>query len=491
MTPPIVNLRARTLQIAAGVIWLSVGLMLVVRGILMLQSAAGPPEESSTRTLLVSASIGLGIGALKGHYVLRRSAQRNRERIRKLRNAPAWSLFTGRMWFVISLMMGLGILLRRAAAGGSLGGFTVIGAVYVGIGVALLASSWIYFAPPHVPLDTHLSGPPDEGEPSRTGVLVVNLGTPDAPTPAAVRRYLRQFLSDPRVVEVNPWLWKFVLNVIILPFRSRASAEAYSMVWTPDGSPLLTGTEAITARLGADLGPDFVVRTGMRYGSPSMQAGLAQLQSQGCSPIVVLPLFPQFSNSTTGSVQAEAYRLATEKRAQPVLQCIAPECDDPLYIDALAARIEEARATSPVDFHVFSFHGIPESYVTQGDPYLEQCRRTAWALAQRLDLPRSNWEMVFQSRFGPDPWLQPYADEFVPDLADQHRHVLITMPGFAADCLETIEEIGIRLRADFEAAGGASLVVVPAVGEHPDWIRCLAQTVRQGSADVEARLVDV
>ncbi|MFT5052267.1 MAG: ferrochelatase [Chlamydiales bacterium] len=492
-TPRAVKLSARTLQKTAGLIWLAVGVMLIVRGILMLRAAAGPPEESSNATLLTGAAIGLGIGALKGHYVLRRSAMRNRERMRKLKAAPAWALFTGRMWFLISLMMGFGILLRRAAAAGNLGGFTVIGAVYVGIGAALLASSWVYFAPDHVPLPTHISDAPagSGAQRTRTGVMVVNLGTPDAPTPRAVRRYLRQFLSDQRVVEVNPWLWKFVLNVIVLPFRSGTSAEAYSKVWSANGSPLLTGTRSITKSLREELGEGYIVRTAMRYGSPSMGAVLTELQDAGCTPIVVLPLFPQYSNSTTGSVQAEAFRLATQQRAQPVVQCRAPGCDDALYIDALAARVEEASAQTRVDFHVFSFHGIPESYVKNGDPYLEQCRRTAWALAQRLGLARSSWEMVFQSRFGPEPWLQPYADEFVPDLAATHPHVLITMPGFAADCLETFEEIGIRLRADFEAAGGESLVVVPTVGDHPDWIRCLARSVREESAHARAGLVNV
>lgn len=480
------KLTVPTLEKLAGAIWFSVGGMLVVRGVLMLIRAAGPPEESSLWTLGFSALVGLAIGAAKGRFVLSRTAAKNRARIGAQGPAPIWSVFSPRTWLLVASMIGLGILLRRGAANGWLGGFTVVGGLYVGIGAALIASSLAYFAPPHVPLPTVRTSAPPSGGRRKVGVMVVNLGTPDAPTPEAVKRYLRQFLSDRRVVEVNPLLWSFVLNVIILPRRCKASAEAYREVWTDEGSPLLSWTDRITHGIAEHLGDDFSVKTAMRYGSPSMGKTMCDLQGEGCEPIVVLPLFPQFSNSTTGSVQAEAFRLAEIQRNQPTLQFVAPYYEASGYIDALAERIEEARAKSPVDFHVFSFHGVPEKYIEKGDPYLEHCTRTAWALAERLKLAREEWEMVFQSRFGPDPWLQPYADQYVPALAHEHKRVLITMPGFAADCLETIEEIGLRLREDFEAAGGEELVVVPALNDQGTWVGALAELVRTSALPTDA-----
>lgn len=465
----------------AGAVWIGVGTMLVWRGLAMLfVRARAAPEEATTLAVWVSLAAGLLIGALKGHYVLARTARRNRRRIERLARPRIQQAFTPRFAVLVPLMIALGVLLRMGAGHGWLGGFTVVGGIYVGIGSGLFVSAFVYFLAPPPPLPTRSDHPPPAREP-RTGVLVVNLGTPDEPTPRAVRRYLREFLSDPRVVEVNRAVWAFVLNVIILPFRSRASAAAYAKVWTKDGSPLLTHSRRIAGRLGERLGERFVVVLGMRYGNPSLAAALDQLAREGCDAIVVLPLFPQYSNSTTGTVQAEVGRLVAQQRAQPTLRFTPPYFDHPLYISALAARVREVRGGAAVELHVFSFHGLPEAYVRRGDPYVDHCTRTAFALAEELGLDRAEWELVFQSRFGDEPWLQPYLDETVPALPPRATRILVSVPGFATDCLETLEEVDIRLRADFMAAGGRVLLRASALNDHPLWIEALESVVR-GSA---------
>ena len=312
------------------------------------------------------------------------------------------------------------------------------------------------------------------------GVLVVNLGTPDSHRVADVRRYLRQFLSDPRVVEISPWIWRPLLEGILLPLRARKSAELYRHVWTDAGSPLLHHSRRQCDLLAERLGRRYLVRLGMRYGSPSIDAALVELCASGCERILLFPLFPQYSSSTTGTTYAEVYRRLARRRAQPALHTVPPYYSEPAYIEALAARVSEA--DDRIDHYVVSFHGLPQAYVERGDPYLSHCQATARALQIRLGVEDARWSLVFQSRFGPQAWLQPYADEYVPALARDRARVLVVMPGFTADCLETLEEVGLRLRSAFRAAGGDELVVVPSLNDHPAWIDAMEGMVRRWSA---------
>jgi ferrochelatase len=313
----------------------------------------------------------------------------------------------------------------------------------------------------------------------RTGVLLVNLGTPASPNVADVRHFLREFLSDRRVVELSPWLWRPLLEAVILPLRAQKSAELYRSVWTSAGSPLLLNSIRQRDLLADRLGPRCLVRLAMRYGSPSIGATIDELCADACERIVLVPLFPQYSSTTTGTVYAEAFRCIARRRFQPALASLPAFPSDAGYIEALAARVAEM--PGPIDHHVVSFHGLPRAYVDRGDPYLAHCRATSDALQRRLGIEPERWSMVFQSRFGPQEWLQPYADEHVPALARTAKRVLVVMPGFAADCLETLEEIGVRLRDAFRAAGGEELVVVPALNDHPRWIEALAAMIERAS----------
>jgi len=460
----------RTVGFLAGTLWVGAGALLSVRGGLMLG------KTETTWGLALALTLGLIVGAAKGYYVLSRSARRNLRRIAALDKPKPWNAFTLRFLFLLGLMIGFGRMLRWLASEGHLP-WGVVGGIYVGIGVALVVSAGAYFIPKRPPLETRTPLPPPPRD-DRVGVIVCNLGSPDAPDPRAVRRFLRQFLSDPRVVEVNRILWAFVLNVIILPWRSRASARAYAMVWDPDtGSPLLHWTRRIADSISEQLGDRFMVEIGMRYGNPGIEQAIGRIISSGCKRIVVLPLYPQFSNTTTGTTQAEVMRLAAQRRAQPAISFVPSYPEHPQYIEALADKVCAARGNREPDLYVFSFHGLPEAYVRKGDPYLEECTRTSFALADALGLERNQWEMVFQSRFGDEPWLEPALDEFVTAIATEKKRLLVVTPGFAADCLETLEEIAIHLRKDFLAAGGQELIVVPALNDHPVWIEALAQMV--------------
>jgi ferrochelatase len=293
-----------------------------------------------------------------------------------------------------------------------------------------------------------------------------------------VRRYLREFLSDPDVVQISRALWLPILYGVVLPFRSPKSARLYERVWTAEGSPLLVNSLKQRERLAAELGPSFRVVLGMRYGTPSLREAIDDLVVARCDRIVVLPMFPQYSTTTSGSVVRAIEQELEMRRNPPEILTVAPWHTDRGYITALAARVDDAARDARIEHYVMSFHGVPASYVTRGDPYREQCFDTAGALARELGLTDEHWSVVFQSRFGPQEWLRPYADEYVPDLAGRHRRVLLTTPGFVADCLETLEEIQLRLREQFLAAGGEDLVVVPALNDHPLWVRSLAKLVR-------------
>jgi len=309
------------------------------------------------------------------------------------------------------------------------------------------------------------------------GILLLQLGTPDAPTAKALRPYLREFLSDPRVIHAPRWKWWWVLNLLILPFRPAQSAEKYARIWQAEtGSPLLHHTRLQTAALQRLL-PDQVVQFGMRYGNPGIGAALDALEAAGVTELTVLPLYPQYSGTTTASA-LDGLFAALAGRIVPTLRTIGSFHTHPAYIEALAARIEQypIPAGQEPQLVLISFHGIPLEYIEQGDPYRDQCRETAVLLAQRMGWGESDWRLVFQSRFGRQEWLEPYADETLAALPGEGiKQVMVVQPGFTTDCLETIDEIGFEYREVFEAAGGEQLHRVPCLNDHPRFIEALAE----------------
>ncbi|SFM56498.1 ferrochelatase [Marinobacter zhejiangensis] len=321
------------------------------------------------------------------------------------------------------------------------------------------------------------------GQPERLGVLITNLGTPDEPTPGALRRYLKEFLSDPRVVEVPRLLWWLILNGVILRIRPRRSAEAYRKVWKEDGSPLLIHTknqcQAISERLHAKYGDHVVVRYAMRYGNPSIASALDDLQAQGVRRLVVLPLYPQYSASTSASTFDALSRDYRQRRWLPDLRFISHYPDYPPYIEAMASQIEAFwAANGRSNMLLLSYHGVPLKYLHRGDPYHCECHKTSRLLAERLGLGADQYMTTFQSRFGREPWLQPYTDETLKSLpAKGVKSVDVFCPGFSADCLETIEEIDEENREYFLEAGGDSFAYIPALNSEPAHIDALVQLI--------------
>ncbi|MCW8908551.1 MAG: ferrochelatase, partial [Sedimenticola sp.] len=316
-----------------------------------------------------------------------------------------------------------------------------------------------------------------------TGVLLVNLGTPDSPSVADVRRYLKQFLSDPRVVELPRSLWWLILNGAILRLRPKRSAAAYRQVWTDQGSPLLVESRAIAEELqqalAGRLRQPVRVELAMRYGAPSIARGLEQLRQANARHILVLPLYPQYSATTTASTFDEISRVLGGWRWLPELRFINHYHDDPGYIRALADSVRRFDPDdSSRDRLLMSFHGIPQSYADQGDPYAEQCHTTAQRLADELGLQPQQWAITFQSRVGRQPWLQPYTDETLKQWgAEGVSRVDVICPGFPADCLETLEEIGEENRDYFLQAGGEQYRYIPALNRDPLHIEALASLV--------------
>lgn len=308
------------------------------------------------------------------------------------------------------------------------------------------------------------------------GILLVNLGTPAAPTAAAIRPWLRDFLSDRRVVDLPRALWLPLLYGIILPLRPRKLAPLYARIWTDAGSPLLAITRRQRAALAAAL-PGTPVVEAMRYGEPSVAAGLSRLREAGVTRLAVLPMYPQYSATTTASAldALEAGLAALDWR--PELRVIDDYHPDGGYIDALAASVREHRAAhGPADLLLMSFHGIPQRYADRGDPYGVQCRVTAARLAAALGLTDAQWQLSFQSRVGKARWLQPYTEEVLPQLAARGvRRLDVICPGFSADCLETLDEIAVRDAGLFVEAGGEALRYVPALNDRADHIRALAR----------------
>jgi ferrochelatase len=317
----------------------------------------------------------------------------------------------------------------------------------------------------------------------KIGVLLINLGTPDSPETGDVRRYLAQFLSDPRVVEMPRLLWKIILHGIILRTRPKRSAEAYRKVWTETGSPLLSISQQIAAGLQRELdirSPDlYKVELAMRYGNPSVASGLEQLRRANAQRLVVLPLYPQYSATTTGSSFDAVTETLRRWRWIPELHLINDYHDHPAYIDALAQSVRTfwAEQGEPKRL-LLSFHGIPREYAEGGDPYPEQCRTTGRLLRDRLELDASRCSLAFQSRFGRQEWVQPYTDETLRAWgAEGVSNVHVICPGFAADCLETLEEIAVENRENFQHAGGDEFHYIPALNEQPAHIRALTDII--------------
>ena len=344
------------------------------------------------------------------------------------------------------------------------------------------------------------------------GLLLLNLGTPEAPTTPAVRRYLREFLSDPRVIDSSAMLRWLLLNLVILPFRPRRSAEAYAKVWTERGSPLLANSIDLLEKVRARFGADVRVELAMRYGEPSIDRALAAFRDAGVRRLVVFPMYPQVSSAATGS-SIEAVTAAAAKLASPPeIAIVPPFFADPRYLDAFAASAAPCLRETDPEIVFFSFHGLPERQIKKSDPtgkhclasadccaraaeagvlgacYRAQSFTTARLLAERLDVPLERRVVCFQSRLGGTPWIQPFTDVEVREAARRGvKRALIVVPSFVADCLETLEEIGIRADADWKAHGGEVLRLVPSLNARDDWADAVVAIARDSSPWLAAR----
>ena len=312
----------------------------------------------------------------------------------------------------------------------------------------------------------------------KPGVLLVNLGTPDAPTRPAVKRYLKQFLSDKRVVDTPRWLWWPILNGIILPIRSPRVAKLYASVWMAEGSPLMVFSKRQRDALAAQL--DIPVELGMSYGQPSLKSAVDSLMAQGVTRLIVLPLYPQFSCSTVAAVWDGLSSVFAGYRSLPNVHFIRDYAQHPAYIAALKASVERAFAQhGRPDLLILSYHGIPQRFAREGDDYPLRCRDTTDALTRALGLRDNQVMMTFQSRFGREPWLTPYTDETLRALpAKGVRHIQIMSPGFSADCLETLEEISEQNREFFLHAGGEKFVYIPALNDDAEHIAMMQALVQ-------------
>lgn len=340
---------------------------------------------------------------------------------------------------------------------------------------------------------------------SRCGVLLVNIGTPDAPQTKEVRRFLKHFLSDPRVLDISPIVRAFVLNLIILPFRSAKSASAYRIIWTDKGSPLIVFGEEFSRAVQRELDENFpdryVVKLAMRYGSHSIKQSMNEFQSAGIGTIRVFPLYPQYASATVGSTMEEVFRVASKFWNVPNITTIPVFYDHPKFIKAFA---DVARANIDIeefDHFLFSFHGLPERHIIKSDLshgnyclaekdcctkiwetntfcYRAHCYATAKLISQELGLSKSRYTISFQSRLGRDPWIKPYTDVLLKTLPKRGvKRLAIFSPAFVADCLETLEELAIRGAKDFTAAGGKKCVLVPSLNSHPTWIETAVELI--------------
>jgi protoporphyrin/coproporphyrin ferrochelatase len=335
-----------------------------------------------------------------------------------------------------------------------------------------------------------------------TGILLLQLGTPDSPDAKGLRPYLKQFLADPRVIETKPavklyqtpgldrkarkappqWLWNVILNGVIVPFRSPKSAEKYRRIWdTTTGSPLLHYTKRQTELLQQRF-PNALVRYGMTYGNPSVEKVLGEMVASGVDRIVALPMYPQYSATTTAASTDAFFRALMKLRIVPAIRTVGPHYLHEAYLDAMQAAVTDDLQTlgwEPEHF-LFSFHGVPRKYVQRGDPYATHCVRTTLALVKRFGFRKDQWSRSFQSRLGREPWLTPYTDDAVKGLAKRGvKRLAVILPGFTADCLETVDEIGNEAGEEFHEEGGEKLRSIPCLNDHPKWIDALETIVRE------------
>lgn len=344
--------------------------------------------------------------------------------------------------------------------------------------------------------------------PHRTGVLLINLGTPDAPDTSSVRRYLREFLHDPKVVDLNPVGRFFLVEGIILPTRPSKSAEAYQKVWLPEGSPLRVHSVALRDAIQKELGDEVPVELGMQYGNPSIASGLQKLQARGVERVLAAPLFPQFATSSTASSVERVYRATMALWPKPAVAELPPFYDDPDFLDAFAAVARPVLDELEPDHVLFSYHGLPERHLRKSDVsgnhclqsasccdavteknrfcYRAQCYATTRGLASRLGLTADEHSVSFQSRLGRTPWITPHTDVVLPELAQRGvKRVAVMCPAFVADCLETLEEIGLRGRDQFRSCGGEELRLVPSLNAHPAWVSGLTRIVRRALSGLQ------
>jgi ferrochelatase len=311
------------------------------------------------------------------------------------------------------------------------------------------------------------------------GILLANLGTPTAPKRQPVAKFLREFLSDPRVVDLPRYLWLPLLNLVIIPLRASRSAAAYRKIWWPEGSPLLVLTRRLADRLGRDLRGKARVEIGMRYGEPSIENGLKSLRDEGVEKLSIVPLYPQYSGTTTASIYDAVDKALLGMGWQPEIERVQDYHLSAAWVQAVADSIRQFRESNgSAERLIFSLHGIPQRYVANGDPYEDQCRKSVRAIANAMGLEESEWLLTYQSRVGREPWLQPYTDMTLKSLAESGiRHVQVACPGFAVDCLETLEEIAMQNAELFQESGGEKLEYIPALNDSESHVRVMREIV--------------
>lgn len=321
----------------------------------------------------------------------------------------------------------------------------------------------------------------ERGDPLKVGILLANLGTPDAPTAKALRPYLQQFLHDRRVVEIPRFIWCWILHCIILVFRPKKSAEKYAQVWTPEGSPLLMHAQKqaklLEGFLSLKTNTPFKVAVGMSYGNPSMKGAIESLKVAHCNKILVFPLYPQYAASSTAAAFDSVWRVLLKMRNVPAIRTIKHYHDHPAYIAALAAHVREHwRLNGKPNITVMSFHGVPKFHLDKGDPYFCECQKTARLLAESLGLNKEEYRVAFQSRFGRQEWLQPYLASTLEELGKaKTARIDVICPGFSSDCLETLEEISMEGKHIFQSNGGGEYIYIPALNENDAWIHAMTQ----------------